>query len=230
MKEAIILAGGLGTRLRSAVPDLPKCMAPVAGKPFLGHVLEYLEEQGISRVVFSLGYRHEVIEDYLQRVFAHLDYTCVVEAEPLGTGGAIREACKAARGDQVAVTNGDTLFLADVRRLAAFHTSRGALATLGLKPMTDFDRYGVVEVDPDGKVLRFEEKRPRHHGLINAGLYGLSVREFLAGAPAEGVFSFERDYLEPRVAGGRLYGYLEDAYFIDIGIPEDYHRAQKELL
>jgi D-glycero-alpha-D-manno-heptose 1-phosphate guanylyltransferase len=230
MKEAIILAGGLGTRLRSAVPDLPKCMAPVAGRPFLGHVLDYLSGQGITRVVFSLGYLHEVIEDYLLHQFASLDYACVVETSPLGTGGAIREACRAAAGGQVVVTNGDTLFKVDVPKLSALHTSRGALVTLGLKPMRDFERYGAVEVAPDGKVLRFEEKKPRPSGLINGGLYGLSVKDFLADAPADGAFSFERDYLEPRVAGGRLYGYEEDAYFIDIGIPEDYRRAQKELV
>lgn len=229
MKEAIILAGGLGTRLRSAVPNLPKCMAPVAGRPFLGHVLDYLMEQGVEHFILSLGYKHEAIEAYLSRVYAILDYVCVVEKEPLGTGGAIREACKVAEDEQVLVTNGDTLFTLDVRALSAFHTSHGALVTLGLKPMRNFDRYGVVDVAEDGKVLRFEEKRAHQAGLINGGLYGLSVKDYLAAAP-QGVFSFERDYLEPQVTGGRLYGYVEDAYFIDIGVPEDYKRAQKELL
>ncbi|TDX02304.1 nucleotidyltransferase family protein [Dinghuibacter silviterrae] len=229
MKEAIILAGGLGTRLRSAVPDLPKCMAPVSGRPFLAHVVDYLLAEGVYRLVLSLGYKHEVIEAYMKRVYSILDFVCVVEKEPLGTGGAIREACKAAEEAQVLVANGDTLFQVDIPALSAFHKERGALATLALKPMQDFDRYGVVDVEPGGRIIGFEEKKPRTSGLINGGVYGLSVKEYLAEAPA-GTFSFEKDFLEPRVSGGRLYGYTDDAYFIDIGIPADYERAQKDLL
>lgn len=230
IKEAIILAGGLGTRLRSAVPDLPKCMAPVAGRPFIGHVMDYLLEQGIEHFIFSLGYKHDVIEKYIDRVYGALDYVFAVEKEPLGTGGAIREACKVAEDPQVIVTNGDTMFRATLPSLSAVHVAHNALVTLGLKPMRDFDRYGIVDIDPDGRVIGFEEKQPRSSGLINAGLYGLNVTEYLASAPPSGVFSFERDFLEPHVAGGRLFGYPEDAYFIDIGIPEDYKRAQKEFL
>lgn len=230
MTEAIILAGGLGTRLRSAVPDLPKCMAPVAGRPFIGHVMDYLLEQGIEHFIFSLGYKHEVIEAYIDKVYGALDYAYVVEKEPLGTGGAIREACKAAEDAHLLVTNGDTMFKIDIPALARKHREHDALATLALKPMRDFDRYGVVDIDATGKVTGFEEKRPRVEGLINGGLYAINVREYLAGVPVDGVLSFEKDFLEPRVAGGRLYGYPEDAYFIDIGIPEDYKRAQKEFL
>jgi D-glycero-alpha-D-manno-heptose 1-phosphate guanylyltransferase len=229
MKEAIILAGGLGTRLRSAVPDLPKCMAPVAGRPFIAHVVDYLLEQGVDRLILSLGYKHEVVEAYMKRVYSILDHVYVVEQAPLGTGGAIREACKAAEADHVLVTNGDTLFLVDIPALAAFHKTHDALATLALKPMQDFDRYGVVETDRQGRIIGFEEKQPRTAGLINGGVYGLSVKAYLAEAPT-GSFSFEKDFLEPRVPGGRLFGYTEDAYFIDIGIPADYERAQKELL
>lgn len=230
MTEAIILAGGLGTRLRSAVPDLPKCMAPVAGRPFIGHVMDYLLEQGIEHFIFSLGYKHEVIEAYIDNVYGALDYTYVVEKEPLGTGGAIREACKVAESPQLIITNGDTMFKVDVPALARKHNEHGALATLALKPMRNFDRYGVVEIDATGKVIGFEEKRPRTTGLINGGLYAIDVQEYLDWVRQDGVFSFEKDFLEPRVAGGRLYGYPTEAYFIDIGIPEDYKRAQKEFL
>src|ERR1044071_1168501 len=110
MTEGIILAGGLGTRLRDAVPDLPKCMAPVAGRPFLFHVINSLRLQGVERFIFSLGYKHEVIEAYLADQFSRLDYECVIENEPLGTGGAIQLACTKARGENVVVANGDTLF------------------------------------------------------------------------------------------------------------------------
>src|SRR5438477_9865661 len=110
IKEAIILAGGLGTRLRSAVPDLPKCMAPVAGRPFLGHVIDNLRMQGIESFIFSLGYKAEAIEQYLSEYYPTLVYTTVIEEEPLGTGGAIQKALGKAVTDDVLVTNGDTLF------------------------------------------------------------------------------------------------------------------------
>src|SRR5688572_27909966 len=108
--EAIILAGGLGTRLRDTVPDLPKCMAPVAGRPFIFHVINYLRSQGIERFIFSLGYRHEIIEDYLNNNFSSLDHVVVIESSPLGTGGAIKLACEAATSKTLVLANGDTLY------------------------------------------------------------------------------------------------------------------------
>jgi D-glycero-alpha-D-manno-heptose 1-phosphate guanylyltransferase len=224
MKEAIILAGGLGTRLRNAVPDLPKCMAPVAGRPFLAHVIEHWRGVGITRFIFSLGYMHEVIEAYLETL--DLTYACVVEEHPLGTGGAIQAATQAATTDNLLITNGDTLFKVDAQVLAKYHHEKGALVTLALKPMHDFDRYGVVNVDKEGRVKTFEEKKAVRDGLINGGVYILRKRALTGTAP----FSFEKDYLEPQVGGGRFFGYVSEAYFIDIGIPEDYNRAQKELL
>ena len=110
IKQAIILAGGLGTRLRSVVSDLPKCMAPVAGRPFLFYVINYLRSQGIEKFIFSLGYKHEVIEEYLKDQFSTLQYECSIEEEPLGTGGAIQLACKLATKKNVIIANGDTLF------------------------------------------------------------------------------------------------------------------------
>jgi len=109
-KEAIILAGGLGTRLRDAVPDLPKCMAPVAGRPFVSFVIDYLRMQGIERFIFSLGYKSGVIEEFLQKEYPTLDYTSVIEPEPLGTGGAIRLAIQKTVSRNIVVANGDTLF------------------------------------------------------------------------------------------------------------------------
>ena len=115
IKEAIILAGGLGTRLRESVPDLPKCMAPVAGRPFLFHVINYLRSQGVEKFIFSLGYKHELIEDYLSTQFSTLSYQCVIEEEPLGTGGAILLACTKATEKNIVVTNGDTLLWSSMR-------------------------------------------------------------------------------------------------------------------
>jgi D-glycero-alpha-D-manno-heptose 1-phosphate guanylyltransferase len=226
--QAIILAGGLGTRLRDAVPDLPKCMAPVAGRPFLYYVINYFRSQGVEKFIFSLGYKHEVIEEYLAAQFATLNYQCVVEDEPMGTGGAILLSCKKAIEKNILVTNGDTLFKVNAEKLGFFHYTHNADCTLALKPMKNFDRYGVVEVDGTNAIYDFKEKQFQSSGLINGGVYVLNVEKFLAEQfPAK--FSFEKDYLEKLYTERKFYGVVDDGYFIDIGIPEDLKRAQKEL-
>lgn len=228
IKQAIVLAGGLGTRLREAVPDLPKCMAPVAGRPFLYHVINYLRRQGITSFIFSLGYKHEVIEQYLKDEFHTLDYQCVIETEPLGTGGAIQLSCRHASEKQVLVTNGDTLFKVNLAELASFHKAQDADCTLALKPMKNFDRYGMVEINKKGIVESFREKQFYTDGLINGGVYLLNVERFLAHSyPLK--FSFEKDYLEQQVEQGTLSAQAQDGYFIDIGIPDDYNKAQSDL-
>ena len=226
--EAIILAGGFGTRLRNAVPDLPKCMAPVAGRPFLFYVINYLRSQGIEKFIFSLGYKHEIIEEWLADQFATLDYVCAIEHEPLGTGGAILLACKKAKGKNVLVANGDTLFKINAEQLVSLHVAKGADCTLSLKPMKDFDRYGVVELNEDRSIKRFSEKQHYESGLINGGVYALNV-EMFSGEKFPATFSFEKDYLEKFYTARKFYGAADEGYFIDIGIPEDYHRAQEEL-
>lgn len=228
MKECIILAGGLGTRLRSAVPDLPKCMAPVAGKPFLAYVVDYFHQQGIERFIFSLGYLHEVIEAFVNTHYASLDVAYSIEQEPLGTGGAIKLACSKARQKDVLVLNGDTIFTIQLDRLAAFHTGHAADCTLSLKPMQQFDRYGVVELTADHKISNFREKQYYESGYINGGVYALNVASFLQ-ENLPGKFSFEKDYLESLYAQRNMYGLAQDAYFIDIGIPADYEKANQEF-
>ncbi|HEV7780166.1 MAG TPA: HAD-IIIA family hydrolase [Chitinophagaceae bacterium] len=225
IKEAIILAGGLGTRLRDTISG-PKCMAPVAGQPFLFHVINYLRSQGIQRFIFALGYQHELIEDWLAAQFPTLDYECSVEEEPLGTGGAIKLACEKAGEENVLVTNGDTIFKIDIAQMEAMHHTNAAEATLALKPLQNFDRYGVVETDDNGLVLNFREKQFCEQGNINGGTYLLNLMSFL-GNEWPPVFSFEKDYLESKRF--RLFGSVQNGYFIDIGIPEDYARAQTEL-
>lgn len=228
INEAIILAGGLGTRLRSAVPDLPKCMAPVNGKPFICYVIDYLQQQGISKFILSLGYKHEVITDFIKKEYSSLDVEYSIENEPLGTGGAIRYACLKTNDGNVVATNGDTLFKADVAKMLGFHAMCGADCTLSLKPMKNFDRYGVVELNKGYSISSFKEKQHYDEGLINGGLYILNTKKFLAEyLPLK--FSFEKDYLEALFTKRRMYGVVQDDYFIDIGIPEDYERAQREL-
>lgn len=228
IEEAIILAGGLGTRLRSAVSDVPKCMAPVAGKPFLEFVMQHLLHQGVRKLIFSLGYKHEVITGYVNTHYPALDKSFAVEEEPLGTGGAIRLACNYTAGRQVLVVNGDTLFNININQLAQAHAHNNADCTLALKPMQDFNRYGVVELHNDCTIASFKEKQHYTEGLINGGIYALHVNAFVQEAFPQ-KFSFEKDYLEALYHQRKMCGDIQNEYFIDIGIPEDFERAQLEL-
>lgn len=231
--EVIILAGGLGTRLRSEVKDVPKCMAPVAGKPFLWYLLTYLRRFPVSRVILSVGYLREVIKDWISQYGDMFPYEFVyaVEEQPLGTGGGIRLALEKCREDDVVVLNGDTFFDVDLDRFMAEHKLRPSSVSIALKPMRDFDRYGRVLVDVNsGQIARFCEKEQCAEGLINGGIYAISrlnLNPYLAAMPEK--LSFEKDVLEPQSAAGRVYGFVSDGYFIDIGIPEDYHRADREF-
>jgi len=226
IKEAIILAGGLGTRLRSAVPELPKCMAPVGGRPFIHYVTDYFRREGIGHFIFALGYKSSYFEDFFAAAFPEGGYSLSLEQEPLGTGGAIRQACTLAKTGTVLILNGDTFFRIGLSALSDFHAAKGADCSLCLKPMQDFDRFGVVELDAAQRVLDFREKQHYAAGLINGGVYALNVPRFLGEALPE-KFSFEKDYLEK--GSHRLYGIVQDSYFIDIGIPEDYRRVQEEI-
>lgn len=225
--EAIVLAGGLGTRLREEVKDIPKCMAPVSGKPFLEYVLNYLESQFVDQVILSLGYKHDVVTDWLKTKAFTFKIKWVIEQEPLGTGGGVRRALNKSEQPQVFILNGDTLFKVNLQEMQAasdeFHK-----AVLALKPMSNFDRYGAVQMDEAKNIIAFEEKQFRETGLINGGVYLLNKRsEDFRAFPDK--FSLETDFLERQTGSKSLKGYESDAYFIDIGVPEDYQRAQTEL-
>ena len=229
--EIIVLAGGLGTRLRSVVPELPKCMAPVNGKPFLAYVINYFQQQGINNFIFSLGYKYETIIEYLSKFITNdsrFTFKYSIEEEPLGTGGAIKKTCALVNNENVFITNGDTLFNADTLLLKNFHYIKKADCTLALKPLQNFSRYGVIELNEDESLKEFSEKKYYENGLINGGLYMLNVIKFL-GEPLPEKFSFETDYLEKYYNKRSMFGLVQDKYFIDIGIPEDYERAQEEL-
>lgn len=228
IREAIILAGGLGTRLRDVLPDLPKCMAPVNGRPFISYVINYLRMQGVERLIISLGYRADAVQDYLQQAYPTLQYTTVIEQEPLGTGGAIQLALREAKTENVLVANGDTLFRIQVKQLAGLHQEKEAECSIALKPMTDFDRYGAVELNEQAQIISFREKQFFESGLINGGLYLLNKEKFLR-RELPGRFSFENDYLQKFFQEQSFYGCVQDGYFIDIGIPADYRKAQQDL-
>jgi D-glycero-alpha-D-manno-heptose 1-phosphate guanylyltransferase len=232
IKEAIILAGGLGTRLRSVIADKPKCMAPVAGKPFLHYLISFLQKNKIGNFIFSVGYMHEIIEEYLKENYQQLHYKISLEEEPLGTGGDIKMACKKTSQKDVLICNGDTLYKIDCNSLSKFHEEKNAVCSLSLKPMINFDRYGIVELNEDNSIKSFKEKQFYGSGLINGGIYALNIAEFIKENLPE-KFSFEKDYLEKNIRSknqrSTLFGQVQDEYFIDIGIPEDYKKAQVEL-
>ena len=226
--EAIVLAGGLGTRLRDAVPGFPKCMAPVNERPFIEYVIRHLQSQGIQRFIFSLGYRSEAFTEFLAEILGSENYALVIEKEPLGTGGAIQFASASATRENIVVVNGDSIFKVDLSKQSDFHFSHHAECTLALKPMQHFDRYGAVVLHSDQSIALFQEKQYVASGMINGGVYLLNIPRFLQKALPE-KFSFETDYLQKFYTEGNIYGIAQDAYFIDIGVPEDYARAQTEL-
>lgn len=230
--EVIILAGGLGTRLRSVVSEVPKCMAPVAGKPFLWYLLKYLTRYDVDRVILSVGYLREVIfkwiEDAKKEFPFEFDYA--VEEEPLGTGGGIKLALDKVADESAFVLNGDTFFDVDLTHLMDAHKIGKKAITLALKPMRDFDRYGRVNMEPGtGTILSFSEKHYCKEGLINGGVYVLSKNSSIFDG-LDGKFSFETAVLEPQCSKHELHGVVQNGYFIDIGIPEDYKRAQTEFI
>lgn len=228
--EAIILAGGLGTRLRSITKDaMPKCMAPINGKPFLYYLLWQLQQQGVERIILSLGHKASVILDWLKEQDFGMIIDYVIEDTPLGTGGGIRLALQQATEENCLIVNGDTLFCCSITTLLQEHISKQAAVTIALKNMKDYDRYGSVVLRADGAIQQFEEKQYKKEGWINAGVYIIQKQALLA-KPLPIIFSFEKDYLETYLSEHRFYGMGFDSYFIDIGIPEDYQQAQQDFL
>lgn len=228
INECIILAGGLGTRLRSVVADKPKCMAPVNDQPFLYYLLQYLIRQGIHHVVLSLGYKSEQVIEWCEQARLPIQLSYAVEAEPLGTGGAIMNAVSHLKEDNCFIVNGDTFFDISLSDLYAFHQKAQSKMTLALKPMHHFERYGSVQTDQDALVTAFLEKQYCEKGLINGGVY-LTSKQYLESLQLPENFSFEKEVLEPQVKNGQVYGFVSDTYFIDIGIPADYEQVQKDF-
>ena len=175
--EAIVLAGGLGTRLRSVIQEIPKPMAPVAGKPFLEYLLHYLENQGIKKVILSTGYKHETILAYFGTQWHNLQIEYVIEEQPLGTGGAIKLALKRTTTDHILILNGDTFFAADLRKLSAFHFEKKAQLSIAAKEMDDLSRYGSLKFNDNYRIIDFIEKKEQNSGYINGGIYLLDKKK-----------------------------------------------------
>lgn len=224
-KEAIILAGGLGKRLRSIISDLPKPMASVANKPFLVHLCNYLAHQGVERVILSVGYKSEMVMDYFGNHFNGLKLDYVVEEQPLGTAGGIRLGLERIQGDRAFVLNGDTLFDVSLARLVSCYDQHRALVAMAVKPMLDCTRYGAVLIEGE-RVTGFWEKGRQGPGVINGGVFLVSkdLRTDLLTC-----FSFETDFLSVRLQQLTVVAVECDDFFIDIGIPQDYIAAQTLL-
>lgn len=230
--DVVVLAGGLGTRLRSVVSEVPKCMAPVAQRPFLYYLLNYLTDFPVERVVLSVGYLREKIYEWIDECRHNFPFEILyaVEEEPLGTGGGIRLALDKCVADQVAILNGDTFFDVDLNSFADFHSRSGAMLSIALKPMENFSRYGSVTLSEKGVITAFNEKCFCEYGLINGGVYladRMSLVQYLSAKPEK--FSFETQVLQVLAGNDLLCGFSCNGYFIDIGIPEDYARADREL-
>lgn len=230
ISEAIILAGGFGTRLQTVVADKPKPMALVNDKPFLHYIFDYLKHYQIKKVILSVGYKAEIIQDYFKFRYNGIQIDYAYEKEPLGTGGGIRLAMEKCKEKEIFVLNGDSFFDLDLNAFYHFHNNHHADVTLAVRSIENTARYGTIELNGDHCIRSFKEKdgQPKP-GFISAGIYVLDHDLYIQHTPAHKNFSIEKNFFEPHVEKFNLYGYVAKGYFIDIGIPEDYARAQREF-
>lgn len=223
--EAIILAGGLGTRLRNVVPNLPKPMAPVAGRPFLELLLRLLKSKGVTRTILSIGYMAEAVVRYFDEHPVGVDLVYEIESRPLGTGGAIVAALQRVTNDHVFVFNGDTYLDLELDMVRSMWPGDRTPIVVA-RQVPDGSRYGKVKC-VGGRIGRFLGTGHSGPGIINAGCYLLPA-ELFAGTDLPESFSFEQDFLMRRVPLS-VRVFVTNGQFIDIGVPSDYLRAQSTL-
>lgn len=226
--EAIVLVGGLGTRLKSVINDIPKPMALVKNKPFLEYVLKWLSGYNFTKIVLSAGYKSDMIKSYFKYAFKNVPIEYAIELEPLGTGGGILNALSHINDENVLVVNGDTYFPIDIDAFFLGHLTMEGKITIALKEMIYFDRYGSVSMDQNSNILQFNEKKFQKQGLINGGIY-LLKRKFIQELSLPLKFSFEKEILEKESKNKVIKGMQFNYQFLDIGIPEDYYRADQLL-
>lgn len=222
--EAIILAGGFGTRLREVVSDVPKPMAPVGDKPFLEIIINNLIKHGVKRIVLAVGYKSEIIVDYFGNSYKGIELIYSFEDEPLGTGGCITKAIDLITEDRFYVINGDTFFDINLNNLKLV----SADIVIASKEMYNFDRYGKLVIDFNDKLLAFAEKQYNEHGFINAGIY-LINKDVFSKFELPKKFSLETDFFEKYITELDIKVVKFNNYFIDIGIPSDYIQFQKDI-
>lgn len=222
--EAIVLAGGMGTRLANVVKDVPKPMAPVNGRPFLEYLLDNLIQQGVTRVVLAVCHKKEAISRHFGTQYSGAEICYSEEDVPLLTGGAIRKALALCRETYIWVFNGDSYFQVPLTEMERFAKAQRCPVTIAVKSMDNFSRYGRVDVDTDGRITAFREKSFCEHGLINGGVYLLKTNSLDDYPPA---FSIENDCFPKLLLEHEIAAYESDGPFIDIGVPDDYEAAQR---
>ncbi|MDP2424257.1 MAG: nucleotidyltransferase family protein [Bacteroidales bacterium] len=229
MHEAIILAGGLGTRLQPVLKDIPKVMAPIGGRPFLEYLLDYMLGQNISHIVLSVGYQYQQVIYHFGNKYRDIELTYAIENEPLGTGGGIMLAMQQCHQDEVLIFNGDTLFTIDTRDFLYRHLHSIAPISIAMRQVEDVSRYGQIRTDERGLVTAFGEKSDKPEpGWINGGIY-LINRNFFTYQNFTVPFSIEKDCFTVYYKQKLISGFPYHAYFLDIGVPEDFERAQDEF-
>lgn len=226
--DVIVLAGGLGTRLRNVINDRPKPMALINGKPFLYYIFCWLEKQNIERIILSVGYKSEIIKDYFGDKLKNMKILYVMEDKPLGTGGAILQSLCKSNKSPVFVVNGDTFFPISLKNLEKFHRENNALISLALKRIKKQSRYGTVVLNNKNKIMKFEEKKYVNSGLINGGIYLINKEFFIEKYGVKKVFSIERDVFEKDTIDNQLYGKVCSEKFVDIGLPQDYFKIMHD--
>jgi D-glycero-alpha-D-manno-heptose 1-phosphate guanylyltransferase len=211
------------------VNDVPKSMAPINGKPFLEYQFDYLDVFGVERIILSVGYLHEKIIDHYGYQYKDIKLDYAIEKEALGTGGGLKLAMALAHGPLVYVLNGDTFYEVDYKRLLDMHRSNEAKLSIVLREVDEVSRYGCVERDEKRRISGFWEKGQKSgKGFINGGIYIINKR-FFDSQDLPDKFSLEKDFFEKIYKKEKIYGLLCRQYFIDIGIPEDYAKAQDDF-
>jgi len=227
--DVIILAGGKGSRLKKVINDKPKVLSDISGTPFLKYLVDYIiQTSDFTRLVLATGYLSEQVEEFMALNYPGIPYVISRETTPLGTGGAIKQALNFCTTSDVLVMNGDTFLKINIQEFYKVHSITKADCTLVLKQMEKYDRYGTVTIKDNDRIVRFEEKKYQESGLINAGAFLLKKASFeKLNLPDK--FSIESDFFEKYIDDLTFNGYVTDQYFIDIGIPDDYFKAQIEL-
>lgn len=228
-REAVILAGGLGTRLKTKITGRPKPMALVNGKPFLYYLIRYLSKNNFQHLILAVGYKHEIIRDYFGTRFKGIQITYAVEKTPLGTGGAVLNALNYARNACCFILNGDTYFPVSFDRMEQLAVKQKCDLVMALRKLGNVSRYGTVSLNDQGRITGFKEKKKSPApGLINGGIYYLKKAAF-TNIPFPDAFSFENDFLVTHVQRQNFCGIAFTDYFIDIGIPETFEQAQEDF-
>jgi D-glycero-alpha-D-manno-heptose 1-phosphate guanylyltransferase len=222
--EAIILAGGLGTRLKNVVYDVPKVMAPINNIPFLEYLLNYLLKNNIDHFILAVGYKYQIIQNHFGNSFKGIPISYSIEKTPLKTGGAIKKALTKCKTQEVFILNGDTYYNVNLNAMKKFHLEKQSLLTVAIKSMSNCKRYGSVTIKND-KIIEFNEKKNVSFSKINGGIY--LINSIILNNLDKISFSFESEILKNKLFD--IYAFESNEYFIDIGVPEDYFKAKVDF-